>query len=108
MERSGVPYISLPAALNHYIVGDRPRIVVAGTHGKTTVSSMIAWIPVSYTHLRAHETVLDLVCRLLLGKKKFIKPVASTLLQSVEQLLSIRYPFLIELHNDTRIIVIMY
>ena len=26
--------------------------------------------PVSYTHLRAHETVLDLVCRLLLEKKK--------------------------------------
>ena len=26
--------------------------------------------PVSYTHLRAHETVLDLVCRLLLGNKK--------------------------------------
>ncbi len=27
-------------------------------------------LPVSYTHLRAHETVLDLVCRLLLAKKK--------------------------------------
>ena len=27
---------------------------------------------VSYTHLRAHETVLDLVCRLLLEKKKII------------------------------------
>src|SRR5664280_1113263 len=28
------------------------------------------WLqPVSYTHLRAHETVLDLVCRLLLEKK---------------------------------------
>ena len=26
--------------------------------------------PVSYTHLRAHETVLELVCRLLLEKKK--------------------------------------
>ena len=26
-------------------------------------------MPVSYTHLRAHETVLDLVCRLLLEKK---------------------------------------
>ena len=26
-------------------------------------------ITVSYTHLRAHETVLDLVCRLLLEKK---------------------------------------
>ena len=33
--------------------------VVVGTPG-----------PVSYTHLRAHETVLDLVCRLLLEKKK--------------------------------------
>ena len=28
--------------------------------------------PVSYTHLRAHETVLDLVCRLLLEKKKHV------------------------------------
>ena len=28
---------------------------------------------VSYTHLRAHETVLDLVCRLLLEKKKQTK-----------------------------------
>ena len=27
--------------------------------------------PVSYTHLRAHETVLDLVCRLLLEKKQY-------------------------------------
>ena len=30
--------------------------------------------PVSYTHLRAHETVLDLVCRLLLEKKKKHNP----------------------------------
>src|SRR5664280_962693 len=29
--------------------------------------------PVSYTHLRAHETVLDLVCRLLLEQKKKTK-----------------------------------
>ena len=28
--------------------------------------------PVSYTHLRAHETRHDLVCRLLLEKKKLI------------------------------------
>ena len=28
---------------------------------------------VSYTHLRAHETVLDLVCRLLLEKQKTTK-----------------------------------
>ena len=31
-------------------------------------------VPVSYTHLRAHETVLDLVCRLLLEKKKHYTP----------------------------------
>ena len=28
--------------------------------------------PVSYTHLRTHETEADLVCRLLLEKKKFV------------------------------------
>ena len=33
--------------------------------------------PVSYTHLRAHETVLDLVCRLLLEKKKHHDPTIS-------------------------------
>src|SRR5450756_3067180 len=33
-----------------------------------TETSMIFMIPVSYTHLRAHETRHDLVCRLLLEK----------------------------------------
>src|SRR5450756_1333905 len=34
-------------------------------------SCKISWnMPVSYTHLRAHETRHDLVCRLLLEKKK--------------------------------------
>ena len=28
-------------------------------------------LPVSYTHLRAHETVLDVVCRLLLETKTY-------------------------------------
>src|SRR5450756_2757719 len=31
-------------------------------------------VPVSYTHLRAHETRHDLVCRLLLEKKKITRP----------------------------------
>ena len=34
------------------------------------VVDIIIFGTVSYTHLRAHETVLDLVCRLLLEKKK--------------------------------------
>ena len=33
---------------------------------------------VSYTHLRAHETVLDLVCRLLLEKKKKYNELSTT------------------------------
>ena len=38
-----------------------------GDHGLVLGARRVA---VSYTHLRAHETVLDLVCRLLLEKKK--------------------------------------
>eukprot|EP00656_Telonema_subtile_P052314 TRINITY_DN7260_c0_g1_i1.p1 TRINITY_DN7260_c0_g1~~TRINITY_DN7260_c0_g1_i1.p1 ORF type:complete len:205 (-),score=21.08 TRINITY_DN7260_c0_g1_i1:22-636(-) len=34
------------------------------------ISCQLSSEAVSYTHLRAHETVLDLVCRLLLEKKK--------------------------------------
>ena len=40
--------------------------------GIISLDSGLTWntMTVSYTHLRAHETVLDLVCRLLLEKKK--------------------------------------
>src|SRR5659263_313322 len=37
---------------------------------KSVISIIEALKPVSYTHLRAHETRHDLVCRLLLEKKK--------------------------------------
>ena len=37
---------------------------------KTTSGDISGIMAVSYTHLRAHETVLELVCRLLLEKKK--------------------------------------
>ena len=43
---------------------------VARCAGKTVDHQFRSAEPVSYTHLRAHETVLDLVCRLLLEKKK--------------------------------------
>ena len=42
-------------------------ISAEGTITLTTVLS--ASSPVSYTHLRAHETEAELVCRLLLEKK---------------------------------------
>src|SRR5665811_1648856 len=39
-------------------------------HVTVSIAYSLEYGPVSYTHLRAHETVLDLVCRLLLEKKK--------------------------------------
>src|SRR5660397_296059 len=33
-------------------------------------SIQVGFIPIAYTHLRAHETKANLVCRLLLEKKK--------------------------------------
>ena len=36
-----------------------------------TIVKVVSPSTVSYTHLRAHETVLDLVCRLLLEKKNY-------------------------------------
>ena len=44
----------------------------AGCVHPNRVGPRLALEPVSYTHLRAHETVLDIVCRLLLEKTKLI------------------------------------
>ena len=43
---------------------------------KKLLEELQKMMTVSYTHLRAHETVLDLVCRLLLEKKKKKRAVA--------------------------------
>ncbi len=41
---SAVPYVSLPQALSELFLCNRRSVVVAGTHGKTTSSSMLAWV----------------------------------------------------------------
>ncbi|MEZ5581590.1 MAG: UDP-N-acetylmuramate:L-alanyl-gamma-D-glutamyl-meso-diaminopimelate ligase [Candidatus Competibacteraceae bacterium] len=41
---SAVPYTSGPAWLAEHVLRDRWVLAVAGTHGKTTVTSMLAWI----------------------------------------------------------------
>ena len=40
----GMPYTSGPAFLADYLLKNRWVLAVAGTHGKTTTSSMLAWI----------------------------------------------------------------
>jgi len=39
-----LPHLSLPQALNRFLVGTRQSIVVTGTHGKTTTTALIAWL----------------------------------------------------------------
>jgi UDP-N-acetylmuramate: L-alanyl-gamma-D-glutamyl-meso-diaminopimelate ligase len=37
-----LPYVSMPQALSHFFLRDHTSLVVAGTHGKTTTSSLLA------------------------------------------------------------------
>src|SRR5450756_2788410 len=48
---------------------DRPVKTISWSRGRSR-STLRKLCSVSYTHLRAHETRHDLVCRLLLEKKK--------------------------------------
>lgn len=42
--RLKIPYSSLPQAMGNYIIENRDCICVSGTHGKTTTTSMMAWV----------------------------------------------------------------
>jgi len=39
-----IPYMSLPDVLREFFIRDHRSIVVTGTHGKTTTTSMLSWI----------------------------------------------------------------
>jgi UDP-N-acetylmuramate: L-alanyl-gamma-D-glutamyl-meso-diaminopimelate ligase len=41
---SDIPYASLPQAMGELVIADRHSIVISGTHGKTTTTSLMAWI----------------------------------------------------------------
>jgi len=40
----GIPYISFPQALGEFLIGSSSSLVVAGTHGKTTITALAAWV----------------------------------------------------------------
>ena len=42
LARLKIPYLSMPQALGHFFLQGKKSLVVAGTHGKTTTSSMLA------------------------------------------------------------------
>ena len=57
--------------------GGEAIVVPCNVSEKEQLQNLIDQTAVSYTHLRAHETVLELVCRLLLEKKKHKKATAN-------------------------------
>lgn len=42
LARLRIPYLSMPQALGHFFLEGKKSLVVAGTHGKTTTSSLLA------------------------------------------------------------------
>lgn len=42
--QTDIPYTSLPKALGEFVIGSRDSYVIAGTHGKTTTTSLMAWV----------------------------------------------------------------
>jgi UDP-N-acetylmuramate: L-alanyl-gamma-D-glutamyl-meso-diaminopimelate ligase len=49
--RKGLPFCSMPQALNHFVARGKQTLLVSGTHGKTTTASILAWM--------LHEAGLD-------------------------------------------------
>lgn len=42
--RQNIPYMSLPQAMSQFVIEDRHSVVIAGTHGKSTTTSLMAWV----------------------------------------------------------------
>lgn len=42
--RLNIPYTSLPMAMGEFIIDNKSSILIAGTHGKTTTTSLMSWI----------------------------------------------------------------
>jgi UDP-N-acetylmuramate: L-alanyl-gamma-D-glutamyl-meso-diaminopimelate ligase len=51
LHRMGLNFCSMPQALNRFVADGKKTLLVSGTHGKTTTSSILAWI--------LHEAGLD-------------------------------------------------
>ena len=51
VHQMGLPFCSMPQALNHFVARGKQTLLVSGTHGKTTTTSILAWM--------LHEAGLD-------------------------------------------------
>jgi len=44
MDQMGLEFCSMPQAVNRFVAAGKKQLVITGTHGKTTTSSILAWI----------------------------------------------------------------
>lgn len=44
LAKMGLAFCSMPQAVNHFMAAGKQIVVVAGTHGKTTTASILAWL----------------------------------------------------------------
>jgi UDP-N-acetylmuramate: L-alanyl-gamma-D-glutamyl-meso-diaminopimelate ligase len=51
MQQLGLQFCSMPQAVNRFFLAQKRSLVITGTHGKTTTSSILAWV--------LHEAGLD-------------------------------------------------
>jgi UDP-N-acetylmuramate: L-alanyl-gamma-D-glutamyl-meso-diaminopimelate ligase len=43
-ERQGLPYCSMPQAVNRFVADGKQILMIVGTHGKTTMAALLAWV----------------------------------------------------------------
>ena len=44
MQQMGLNFCSMPQAVNYFLAAGKKPLLVVGTHGKTTTSSILAWV----------------------------------------------------------------
>jgi len=68
----GLPFVSMPEAIGRLFLASRHPIVVAGTHGKTTTTSLTGWL---LTHGGVDPTVfIGGIVMAHLGQQSPLKP----------------------------------
>jgi len=74
MRERGLPHTSFPKAFSELLLQDSHPIVVTGTHGKTTTTSLTAWLMTAGEHdpgMMVGGIPLNFGCSFLLGSGKF-------------------------------------
>ena len=64
----GLPFVSGPQWIGDHILRDKWVLAVAGTHGKTTTSAMLAWILEDCGYAPGFLIEIDLIDHVIVGR----------------------------------------